>query len=115
MASFQAKMGSKRPRNKESNNYRSVPFLHDAKQKIPKKQKKIRKVKKYHYGLISSQNRLEKDEKERKQKLLLCFVPTRREIENSKKIAKKFKILKNTIMAPLQAKICWKTQRNREN
>ena len=34
-------------------------------------------------------------------------VPTRREIENSKKIAKKFKKLKNTIMASFQAKIGW--------
>ena len=28
------------------------------------------------------------------------FVPTRREIENSKKIAEKFKKLKNTVIAP---------------
>ena len=34
-------------------------------------------------------------------------VPTRREIENSKKIAKKFKKLKNTIMTSFQAKIGW--------
>ena len=34
-------------------------------------------------------------------------VPTRREIENSKKIAEKFKKLKNTIMASFQAKIGW--------
>ena len=34
-------------------------------------------------------------------------VPTRCEIENSKKIAKKFKKLKNTIMASFQAKIGW--------
>ena len=46
MASFQAKIGSKRPRKRESNNYRSVPFLPDAKQKIPKKQeKKFKKLK----------------------------------------------------------------------
>ena len=32
------------------------------------------------------------------------FVPTRRVIENSKKIAKKLKKLKNTIMASFQAK-----------
>ena len=38
------------------------------------------------------------------------FVPTRREIENSKKIAKKFKKLKNTIMASFQPKIDWKRQ-----
>ena len=43
------------------------------------------------------------------------FVPTRHEIENSKKIVKKFENLKNTIMAPFQAKIGCKTHRNREN
>ena len=34
-------------------------------------------------------------------------VSTRCKIENSKKIAKKFKKLKNTIMASFQAKIGW--------
>ena len=52
MASFQAKIDLKRPRTRENNNYRSVPFR---------------------------------------------SIPTRREIENSKKTAKKFKKLKNTI------------------
>ena len=46
MASFQAKIGFKRPRKRENNNYRSVPFLPDVKQKIPKKQeKKFKKLK----------------------------------------------------------------------
>ena len=31
MASFQAKIGWKRLRKRENNNYRSVPFLPDAK------------------------------------------------------------------------------------
>ena len=66
MASFQAKTGRKMPRMREYKNYRSVSFQPDAKQKIPKKQQKIEKLKKCHYGFISSQNRLEKDEKERK-------------------------------------------------
>ena len=53
MASCLAKIGQKRPRKRESNNYRYVPFLPDAKLKIPKKiAKKIQKVNKYHYGLI---------------------------------------------------------------
>ena len=65
MASFQAKIGWKRLRKRENNNYRSVLFLPDAKQKIPKNSNKIQKVKKYHYGLISSQNKLVKAEKER--------------------------------------------------
>ena len=54
---------------------------------------------------------MEKDEKERKEKLSLRFVPTRRVIDNSKKIAKKFK---NTIVASFQAKIDWKMPRKRE-
>ena len=51
-------------------------------------------MKLYHYAFISSQNRFEKDEKMRKQKLSLRSVPTQREIENSKKIAIKLKKLK---------------------
>ena len=43
------------------------------------------------------------------------FVPTGRVIENSKKIAKKIKKLKNTIMASFQAKIGWKMPRKRKN
>ena len=65
MASFQAKIGWKRPRNRKNINYHSVP--------------------------------------------------TQRVIGNSKKIAKKLKKLKNTIVAPFPAKIGWKTQRKREN
>ena len=43
------------------------------------------------------------------------FVPTQRVIENSKKIAKILKKLKNPIMASLQAKISWKRLKKREN
>ena len=38
MPSFQAKIGWKMPRMREYKKYRSVAFLHVAKQKIPKKQ-----------------------------------------------------------------------------
>ena len=41
-------------------------------------------------------------------------VRTLRLIENSKKVAKKFKKLKNTTMASCQAKIGWKMPRKRE-
>ena len=82
--------------------------------KFQKNSKKIQKTKQYLYGFISCQNRLEKAEKEKKYKLSFHSFPTRRVIENSKKIAKKFKKLKNTVMAPFQAKIDWKTQRKRE-
>ena len=70
---------------------------------------------KIHYGVFSRQNRLEKANEERKQKLSFRFVPTQSVIENSKKIAKKFKKLKNTIMASFKAKIGWKRSRKREN
>ena len=40
MPSIQAKIGWKRLRMRKNKNYRSVSFLPDAKQKIPKKQKK---------------------------------------------------------------------------
>ena len=49
--------------------------------------------------------------KREKLKLSFRFVLTRRLIENSKKIAKKFKKLKNTFIALFQAKIGWKRVR----
>ena len=67
LASFQAKIGWKRKRKRENRNYRSVTFQHDGLEKIQKKKaKKLKKIKKYHYGFISSQNRLENAKKERK-------------------------------------------------
>ena len=64
MASFQAKIVWKRPRKRENKNYRFVSFLPITLQKIPKKHQKNKK--KYYYGIISSQNSLEKAKKERK-------------------------------------------------
>ena len=52
--------------------------------------------------------------KRENKKLSFRFVPTRCVIENSKKITKKFKKLKNTIMNSFQAKISWKRMRQRE-
>ena len=49
------------------------------------------------------------------QKLSLRFIPTRREIENSKKIAIKLKKLKYTMMASFPAKIGGKMSRKRKN
>ena len=43
-----------------------------------------------------------------------CYVLARCVIENSKKITKKFKKLKNTIKNSFQAKIGWKKMRKRE-
>ena len=66
MASFQAKTGWKIPGKREYEII--IPFHSNStrNRKFQKNSKKIQKVKKYHYGFISSQNRLEKAEKERK-------------------------------------------------
>ena len=54
-------------RKGENKNYRFVPFLPGAEKKMQKKNaKKLKKTKKHHYGVISSQNSLEKAKKERK-------------------------------------------------
>ena len=68
MASFKDKIGRNRSRMRENINYPSVPFRsnHIRNTKFQKNSKKIQKIKKYHYGFISRQNRYEKAEKERK-------------------------------------------------
>ena len=95
MASFEAKIGCQRPQKRENKNYRSVPFRSNPthKRKPHKNRKKIQKINKQRYGIILSQYRSEKAEKERKQKLSIHSIPTRHVTENSKKIAKRFKKL----------------------
>ena len=95
MATFQAKIDWGRRRKRQNKNCRFVPFRSYLTRngKFQKNSNKIEKIEKYHDGHISSQNRLEKAEKDRKQKLSFRFVPTGRVIKNSKKIAKKFKKL----------------------
>ena len=70
MASFHAKIGWKTQRKRENKNCHSVPFRSIPTLRViensKKKSKKIQKIKKYHYGFISSQNWLENTEKERK-------------------------------------------------
>ena len=68
MASFQAKTGWKRLKKGENKNYRFVSFRFYTtnNRKFQKNSKNMQKIQKYHYGFISSQNRLEKAEKERK-------------------------------------------------
>ena len=68
MASFQDKIGWKRRGKRENKNCRFVLFRSypTRNRKFQKNSKKIEKVKKYHYGFISSRNRLEMDEKQRK-------------------------------------------------
>ena len=66
MASFQAKIGWKRPRMRKIKII--VPFhsYTTRNRKFQKNSKKIQKIKIYHYGFISSQNRVENAEKEKK-------------------------------------------------
>ena len=68
MYSFQAKIGLKKMRRGENKNCHSVPFRSypTRNRKFQKNSKKIQKNKIYHYGYISSQNRLENAEKEKK-------------------------------------------------
>ena len=63
MASFQAKIGWKMQRN-ESKNCRFVLFRSYSTHNR-KFEKNSKKIQKYHYGIISRQNRLENAEKER--------------------------------------------------
>ena len=54
---FQVKTGWRRVRKRENKSYRSVPtrlLIENSK----KKEKKSKKLKKYHYGFNSSHNRL---------------------------------------------------------
>ena len=91
MASFGAKVGWKRSRKRENKNYRSVPFRSNSmrNRKIQKNSKNIQKIKKYHYGIISSQNWLEKAQRE-KIKIIVWFrsdLTRKRKLKkNSKKI-----------------------------
>ena len=106
MASFEAKIGQKTQQKRENKNCRFVLFRSypTRNRKFQKNNKKIQKIKKYRYEFFSSQNRFVKDEKGRKQKLSFRFFPTRGVIENSKKIAKKLKKLKNTVMYSFKPK-----------
>ena len=64
------------------------------------------------FQVKTSWERLRKSEKK---KLSFRSVPTRPVTKNSKKIAKKMKKLKNTIMASFQTKTSWESPRKSEN
>ena len=71
MASSQAKIVWKMPRKRENKNYCFVPILSGAEQKMPKK--KAKKLKKYHYGIISSQKYFGKGQAREKIKIIVSF------------------------------------------
>ena len=94
MASFKTKIGWKRPRKRENKNSRSALFLPDAKQKISKKQQKNLKIKKYHYGFISSQKQVGKGGEGDKIKIIILSSSYKSVIQNSKKNRKKIQKVK---------------------
>ena len=67
MASFQAKIGWKRLRKRKNKTIASFRTYPNRNRKFQKSSKKIQKIKKFLSGFISSQNRMEKSEKERQQ------------------------------------------------
>ena len=72
MASFQAKIGWERPRKRKIKIF--FPFHSDqtGNRKFQKKRRKFKKIKKYNCGFISSQNRMEKAQRE-KRKIMVSF------------------------------------------
>ena len=75
MRLFQAKIGWKMPRTRKNKNYRFVPFRSytTRNRKFQKNSNKNEKIKIYHYGFISSQNRLEKCQEREKIKIIGPF------------------------------------------
>ena len=59
--------------------------------------------------------RVRKSENKNYRSVPFRSIPARREIEIFKRLAKKFRKLKNTIMASFQSKIGWKRPRKTEN
>ena len=110
MAPFQAKIGCKTQRKRENKNCHSIPFrsypmLIENSKKIAKTFKKLKNT-----ILAPFQAKIGcKTQRKRENKICHSIpfrsFPTHRIIENSIKIAKKFKKLKDTIMASFQAKI----------
>ena len=73
MASFQAKIGWKSPRKSDSKNYRSVPLLPDAQQKIPKKQQKNSKNKKIALWPYFKTMQVRKGRERKKKEIIVSF------------------------------------------
>ena len=59
MASFQAKIGWERPRKRKIKIFFPFPSDQTGNRKFQKKRRKFKKMKNYHFGFISCQNRLE--------------------------------------------------------
>ena len=66
MASFQAKIGWKRPRKRKNKIIGSFRSYTTRNRKFQKNSKNIQQIKKYSYVFFSSQNRFDKEERGRK-------------------------------------------------
>ena len=80
-----------------------------------KSRKNSKQIKKDHYGIISSENKLENAQRERIKIIVSIRSDPTRKRKLKKNIAKKFNKLKNSVMACFQAKIGLKRPRKREN
>ena len=92
MASFQAKIGWKRRRKRENKNCLSVPFLPDKKYKIPKKEKKSKKIP---LLLHFMPKQVEKCREREKIKIVFPFPSDRTGNRKFKKKRRKLKKIKN--------------------
>ena len=88
MASFQAKIGWEMPRKRKNKNCLSVPFRPDAKQKIPKKEKKNQKNQKIPLWLHFQPKQVGKGREIEKTKI---FVPFRSHPTRNRKFQKNSK------------------------
>ena len=76
MATFQAKTRWERLRKSEKKIIVSIISYPTPNREFQKNRKKIQKIKKYHYGFFSCQNRLEKAEnRENKNYCSVLFLP----------------------------------------
>ena len=91
MASFQAKIGWKRQKKRKNENYPSVSFLPDPKQKIPKKQHKNSKNLKIPVGLHFKPKQVGKDREREKIKFSFRFVPRNGEFRKSSETIQEIK------------------------
>ena len=114
MASFQSKIGRKNLRKRQNQNIVLFRSYSKRNRKFRKNRKKIQNLKKYHYEFISIQNRQEKDEKERNKNYSSISLLPDAFYKIPKKIAKKLKKLKSTIMATFKDKLGRKRTRKRK-
>ena len=96
MVSFQAKTRQDKPRVIQKKKV-IIPIHSKPAQnrEFQKNNKKNQKIKKHHYGFIRSKKGTGQAKSDTKKKLSFRSIPTRPEIGNSKKIAKKCKKLRN--------------------